>query len=347
MEKVSKALLVVTFFFTACVSENRKESISEEQFEKVREVNGKQLLLKKSLQFKDILLSKNHFIGQTLDPKNSFYIFSWPGVDSVYAFGGEGKGPGEYNFPLLTSYKGNAFDFCILDQGKKSLEYIDINSQSQNLDPIEVKGIPWDVYDVSQSMYIDSSVIYQILYTFRPDSLKFVATQVDKPQSGETIYSLANSEEDFDFLNPPLAVFDIWNNKVVIAYTSIPRFDILNISNEPYPMVNAVFSHSSQSFTVKVNNKGVIDFPNTALYYEGACAARKYIFLLYRGFSNAEAEQNIDTIRSEIHIYNWEGNPIEKLILDRYINLFSVDETRKVILGHDPRVDQPLFLFDY
>jgi len=346
MEKAIKALFVV-LFFAACATENREESISEQQFEHVREVIGKPLLLKKDLQFKEILLSKNHLIGQTLDPKNSFYIFSWPEVDSVYAFGGEGKGPGEYNFPLLTSYKGNAFDFCILDQGKKSLEYISIDSKSQNLTPIEVKSVGWDIYDVSQSMYIDSSIIYQILYTFRPDSMKFVATQVDKPQNGETIYSLVNSEEDFKFLNPPSAVFDVWDNKVVIAYTSIPRFDILSISNEPYFKVNPVFSHSSQSFTVKVNDKGVIDFPNTPLYYTGVYATREYVFLLYRGFSDAEAELNLDSIRSEIHIYNWNGNPIEKLILDRYINLFSVDDNRKVILGHDPRVEQPLFLFNY
>jgi hypothetical protein len=55
--------------------------------------------------------------------------------------------------------------------------------------------------------------------------------------------------------------------------------------------------------------------------------------------------QNINTAISTIEIFNWDGEPIRKITLDRYISNFSVDETRNLIIGIDPRSEQPLFWF--
>lgn len=52
-------------------------------------------------------------------------------------------------------------------------------------------------------------------------------------------------------------------------------------------------------------------------------------------------------MKSEIHIYDLEGNSIEKLELDNLINLFSIDEERRLILGHAVRLAQTLVLFKF
>jgi hypothetical protein len=70
-----------------------------------------------------------------------------------------------------------------------------------------------------------------------------------------------------------------------------------------------------------------------SVFYGAVQTSDDYIFGLY---TNKKLLELVETPReTEIHIFDWEGNPVAKIYLEDYIGSFAVDIRNKVLYGID------------
>lgn len=68
-------------------------------------------------------------------------------------------------------------------------------------------------------------------------------------------------------------------------------------------------------------------------YYMGIFAGENQFYALYR--NQKESEYYKVSNQTEIHVFDYKGNPLKKLIIPEYIISFTVDETNGFIYGVD------------
>lgn len=75
-------------------------------------------------------------------------------------------------------------------------------------------------------------------------------------------------------------------------------------------------------------------------------AGDKYIYALYNGRTK-EAFKDRYFYGNEIHIFDWKGNPVKKIILDKDARALSVDEAGRILYTISYDIDEnedPKFL---
>ena len=67
------------------------------------------------------------------------------------------------------------------------------------------------------------------------------------------------------------------------------------------------------------------------LYYSCENSTDRYLYALY--VNQPEEKRQYHTGNEEIHIYNWDANPIANIIISENIMCFAVDEKYKCLYG--------------
>ena len=93
------------------------------------------------------------------------------------------------------------------------------------------------------------------------------------------------------------------------------------------------------------------DFPDYSLepltrslaYASCPCASEKYIYALCHNEQMLSLSKSIP----EIHIWDWYGNLKARVVLDRHIDIFTVDETKGLIYAMDINNSNVLYYQNY
>jgi hypothetical protein len=95
----------------------------------------------------------------------------------------------------------------------------------------------------------------------------------------------------------------------------------------------------------------MIDNPTTEqedsiyFYYTIVNSTQNYIYALYYGKTIAETDRSIDRSNT-IHVYDWYGNPVKEIILDREVFSFDVSEDDSFIIASSMNYPDRLFKFN-
>ncbi|MRX70067.1 TolB-like 6-blade propeller-like [Flavobacterium resistens] len=109
-----------------------------------------------------------------------------------------------------------------------------------------------------------------------------------------------------------IEIYDI-DKGTSIAIQGIDKFDVnFNINK-------------SDSFNMERNEK-------TRLAFLRGGVTNDFIFLLYSG--RLSSDENCNTGRY-VFVYDWDGNPIKKIVLDREINTLGVSKDGKTLYSYD------------
>src|SRR5690606_2836991 len=82
------------------------------------------------------------------------------------------------------------------------------------------------------------------------------------------------------------------------------------------------------------NNRSVMErTEKTRFAFVTGSVTNKYIYLLYSGKLNLVVNPNFGRI---IYVYDWDGNPIKEIVLDRDIMSLTVSEDDKTLYAYDP-----------
>lgn len=343
MNTIKSVLLIFIISFT--YSCNKVESPLESQifeFPVEKTIEGIPLSENIIASVSDFIITESYLVLKTTDTEDQITIFEWPSMDSLYAFGKKGKGPDEYNVPILASCDNGNDDFCIVDLGGNKMKCFYIEPSHPYLYTSNEQE--WNTNDLPPYITISNNAIYYL--SFFPREGHIVKVPFEKGSDSEIIYDFREYSNDYPLSDVYNASFDIYNNKIIIAYDFFPIFEIIDLEDN-FIMHKFEYKDLSHPPKLILRENGGIESIRSKRYYHDSEVTKENIFLLYFGFSEEEAMSNIDDLHTEIHIYDWQGNPIEKLITNNLLDNIAIDRKRRIILGHDIRSVDPLYIFDY
>lgn len=85
------------------------------------------------------------------------------------------------------------------------------------------------------------------------------------------------------------------------------------------------------------------DFIDRKIFYSDIRTVDKFIFALYINRTTKEIRETNKSV--EIHVFNWNGEPIYKIIIPNYIRFFDVDLHNGYIYGLNP-YDEKIFRYN-
>lgn len=183
------------------------------------------------------------------------------------------------------------------------------------------------------------------------DSIHFLAVGIPTTSSkisevdlisGETINELGN----FSYIPPEITLEGCKDayysflfskpsgDRIVLPYFNTDVIEIYNIKDKTCIAVQGP-ENIKADFTFRRNRRGVYfaDITkNTRRTFIGGSVTDKFIYLLYSG----ELEMNGHGRGSanSIYIYDWDGNPIKKLVLNKSASAISVSRDDKLIMAY-------------
>ena len=233
-----------------------------------------------------------------------FKAYSTKDYRFLGAFGLKGRGPGEFNAPLIVSSDSKLSTLYIRDNGTGEAYMVDLENalNGRGVDYIKkivlpgnnVDWVPFDERDILSLVLENDELTFQLtgsqVYTFHPykgiDANRYITKMSSLLTGNKTA------------------------RKVACAMVCFPQIIILNAS-----------SYDVSSFAVDPSYrrwKSILNSPfglESMQYYKHITSSDKYIIALYDGCS-------ISTLAGQnhvpcIHVFNWDGE---------FLNIFRIKE---------------------
>lgn len=288
-----------------------------------------------------------------LDLSGDYFLnfFNLDGFDFMHHSIRRGRGPlEEESFFFISNALGKNELWYKTHSGIKIVRYVPGNDELvlvrifQNCDSFQgntyllgndVLGIPYPIHDKSN-------------YT------EFVKIFADD-------YGLADFGADFPNVEKNLSLEekrDLFGTK---SFAVKPDGELFAASYQYFPILR-IFNTSDGSLKIDIRLNNNQDFPdaktgndatpegtmNTTTNYFVSRSTNQFIYSSYSGKSMLELQPNIlregfriSDFTNEIHVFDWEGQPMKRIILDKNIFTFAVspdDNTLVAISMSDPDV---------
>lgn len=126
----------------------------------------------------------------------------------------------------------------------------------------------------------------------------------------------------FIYMNPN-------GKKVVLAYRFTDAIEIYNVKTQ-----EGVKIHGPEKFDVDFQAAGKVMYrtDRTRFGFVGGTVTNKYIYMCYSGLLT-ESENAYSA--KFIYVYDWDGNPVRKLNLDKYVDSIEVSGDDKTLYAYD------------
>lgn len=257
--------------------------------------------------------------------------------NNILELGIKGKGPGELIMPFSLRQRSEN-NFEVFDAAKKYIFKYDIDScrhgRTNPIKAFQVAKGSFRCYSISDSLFLnnglfDNQFAFKISDINKKDLVQFGGYNFNpddnnSPMNKFMAYQGNTAVQDTNFVwacayAPIIEIFSFReNNKVVLKKSIIQNF------------VDYVPEHNSSAYSSALKNT------NKFAYFDIATTSDR-IYLLYSGkLSNKHSSDFI--MCSEIHVLDWDGNFLEKMILDKeVVNIaISKGDQRLYAITHDP-----------
>lgn len=137
------------------------------------------------------------------------------------------------------------------------------------------------------------------------------------------------AHESLFFLKPS-------GEKGVLAHRYADRVDVVDLKTEKVTVITGPEGFSPELTKMETPDGYAMASRNTQTRFAflSGKSTNKYIYLLYSGYhEDTEHKYN----GSFIYVYDWEGKPVKKILLQEDIMDFAVTSDDKKIYTHDPK----------
>ena len=303
-------------------------------FKNVNELRG---LFPKELHIVDSTLIIFNFARNRSG--HCFYNYSLSSDTLSKGYLAYGKGPDEVIGPFISRVKSNKL--WMYDITLKKIMSVDINKALYD-SVFSFKNFPTNSYH------------YQIDLV---DSLNFLSVGDKHSLSKIRLVDLASQQTikeygEFTLIDdaPIDAVKDGYQSHII----SKPSGDMVALPYRYEDIVEIYNLKSNTSIAVQGPDQIVMDFrptkvsggsvymveEDTRRTYGGPAVTDKYIYLPYSGHrrgKRSEEERFKWNYNNVIHVFDWEGNPVKKLVLDSYITSIAVSKDDKTLYSFNPQ----------
>ncbi|MEJ5995228.1 BF3164 family lipoprotein [Pedobacter sp. Du54] len=182
------------------------------------------------------------------------------------------------------------------------------------------------------------------------DSMKLLASGSFDSKSKLQVLDLVSGKKEGEFgsylPNPKHIPFNSWkmayqsflfikpkHDKAVLACRLTDRIEIFDLRSKKNIIIQGPENFKPEFTPMRSGNMDLITRNEKSRFaFVNGLTTDRYIYLLYSG--NLHNSPNLD-YGKYVYIYDWEGNPIKKLNLDRYVSCISIDRGNKTIYAFD------------
>jgi hypothetical protein len=337
MKNIFFCLLIVSvFFIESCTIKSSKEipfKKTEHYAVKNIDLKGKKLFM--GSPTKMIFLDSSIII---LNYKHNNYITMLDlKKDTIIEFGLKGKGPGELIAPMSIAKNcmhKNCFE--VYDFANKSIFIYDIDSCRINMAKVKpLKKVRSNFPSLRSYTMNDSTMLNIGLFK---DKYAFLISSI---HNNDSIAQFGNYNYNPDDNNPPMnkclayqGDYSLMNSNFVWACNDAQIIEIYSFSEKYNVSLKKSIVYSYVNYK-NGNQNGGYSSPkksqNKMTYCDISTSSDK-IYLLYSGKSLDNAKTPSNMIQcSEIHVLDWNGNFLEKMILNmEVVNICITDDGKNL-----------------
>jgi len=340
-------LLLLSIFSSCSKTEERKFATTINLKRIKPEIENAYYGLYPSIEFiQDSIM----LISDIHNAKKVFSVLSVNDFHYITSTGKRGKGPNEINIPGYIFYNKKAKLFYILDLGKYKFHKFNMKSVLKNNDYLPESSFSfYEKYMPLRNvkMFSDSLIIFngntgkEILYVMN-QSGKIVN------KIGEKFYEKSENISDIAYAQATATVFDVNpdNTKFVIAYNLFDRLVCLDVEG------NKLFEYKgSNSFekNFKFFKGPILHYDGLKVGYEKIIATNNYIFALYNGEIGFYRKDNVvyNNYSKTIRVFDWEGNRVTQIKLDKEVYDFIIDKERNRIIACESKSEKPFVIYEF
>lgn len=317
---MSKNILVLLFMFMlafGCGKNKNKESLLIDNFQQQIALKEKRIITNEFINVRNFFVRDSFVFINNQRDDSVLMVFDLNTANCIKAWGRRGKAPDEFGaFTHLINLPNNRFivgDFSKYSIATYSFPDLDLIDKHKNLELYVSKAnrdIPQSIIALDEKHFIYTNL-------FQDYSIK----KWEKGNYPNTINTFEHLKNDADF--PHTYYFgsialSAKQKRIVYAYRYLRKIDILDFEGRIIKTI---------TLTPNINpniKRGKLDLKRTTMSYIGARATDDSFYLLFIGHSPMEIERQNFLIPSYIEEYDWNGNPITRFRVNRYIHDFDI-----------------------
>lgn len=299
------------------------------------------------LQISDVLLKINrlHVIDSFLVIYQKrkdilFSVFDLHSLKHLYSFGSKGNGPNEFNLAFSSTFKPVYGKGSVFAMGNKmnNVQYYKIKELLNNITtPYKIAKLPPKLNGFRAMAYIGDSIIYGSpyagenidLFRFNVDD-KVLNNYVEYPKD----YPLIDSETKREVYGCYMTAKPD-NTKFARTYSNMGKIEIFDIDNKSSFVISYEgFPSLKDNLQLNKSSKNVEHRGDQRVFSWAITSNDKYIYVKVfndRYDKIADSEGYNESFVPEVHVFDWDGNPITKLKLENYFNYYDVDNEGKYL----------------
>lgn len=322
---ITISITLLVFALISCTQNNNFTTIT--QFPKVEKLNHEKISTPPVLYVPTgLLLLDSAVITLDLKADTLFQVFKLPSFTHVGGFVRRGSGPNEEIFvdPFMQRLANNQFMF-------KNLTGIKISEYNPSTDTVHtVKNIEL------------KNGLIDLFHTFTLND-QIIGVKADKPTDKEFISYNTQTQiindfgEDYPIIDGNIKITD--KDRIQLfakANTAKPdgtafacvydKFPILRIYSSTGELKKDIRLNNNQHFPYAlIKQEPTIEEVNEMMQnYRMIKSTNHFIYALYIGQKSKDLSPGLNDFSNIIHVWDWDGNPIMELKLDRKIFTFDV-----------------------
>lgn len=310
---------------------------------KVINLNNEALIYK---PFKILNISDEYLIIASYENNDFLKVFKLPELNFLYSWGINGRGPQEFdNTPVFYQSRTNK-TIIIHDVLSRKVEYFTVNDSSMNY--VKTLNLEYDgqidplnnIIQVKENLFFaDYGTSYEDTnreyIALSPQSKNPVFLFGEYPNTELTDISRYFKYSKKNIFNPQDSIFATF-------YSNYNRFKFFDIQGSLLKEI-----HVMDSITAKKDNSSESNLDEYFLYRFPTWASEKYIyFYAFNEFSSKVFDKPNSNFQTSLEVWDWQGNPVSRIMFDRFIRNFTVSEKYGKLYGYSLENEDKIYVYD-
>jgi hypothetical protein len=260
-----------------------------------------------------------------------FQVFDIPDFRHIGSYIRRGNGPDEEVSidPFIKPVSENSF----LYRNLSSIQMMTFDKGSNTLIAIEKIALPDSLMDVWHVIKLGDTIVGS---NYRSTNKEFTGLSIatkqvfdfgsNYPDVGKKV---SDHYKNMLYAKTPIVKPD--GSAFAVVYD---KFPVMRIYSSKGQLLKEVWYNNHQSFP----DAFVLDHPSEYLLgevmqnYRKIKASNQLIYALYIGKQEKELLKGLNDFSNEIHVWDWNGQPVAKILLDKKIFSFDVEKEDRYIL---------------
>jgi len=351
-QKFSWGAVFALFFLSLFVSCSKEKDIASfKTFERIINVSDdlEKISIGTDLFVVLEVAASDHFLFVLTNDKNTVLkVFDLKTLKYKGSHGSVGLGPDEFHFPYQDGFRVyNRNTLSMMD--RKSIRQIELDKDSIFTKTKYIK-LPGLMIPLREGSFLNDSTIIGLnqpindfqfmLYDFKNDTITHKSPYPKVPFVGSLF-------EKKGQLNSFMKISST-GTKILLAYEKLPLIRILSLQE---PLRDNMIKTEDECLCNYLTDKdGYLKNGNsTTYYYFDMATSNQYLFAGYKKREVSYAENNKAVVKlfgkKEIHVFDFEGKPIAKLILEDWMFEYAISPDSKYIYFTHPEESSVIYRY--